>query len=70
VSRAVLVGTVPPTKEPLMPIRRLDHVASASPQLDAFQIQTLMSSFNEAQTLASSVQKKQDDTRNGIIGKI
>jgi hypothetical protein len=53
-----------------MPIRRLDHVASASPQLGNFEIQNLMSAFNQAETLSSSIQKEVDDTRNGVIGKI
>ena len=53
-----------------MPIRRVDHVASASPQLGNFEIQSLMSAFNQAETLASSVQKKRDDTASSTIGKI
>ena len=39
-------------------------------KLGNFEIQRLMSSYNEASTLASSVQKKANDTANAIIGKI
>jgi hypothetical protein len=38
--------------------------------LTNFEIQALMSQYNQAETLASSVQKKQDDANNGVIGKI
>jgi hypothetical protein len=34
-----------------------------------FEIQRLMSSYNQAETLASSVRKKHDDTASGIVGK-
>jgi hypothetical protein len=34
------------------------------------QIQTLMSNYNEAQTLASSVMKKKDDTAKAVMSKI
>lgn len=34
------------------------------------KIQTLMSNFSQAQTLASSVEKNADDSRNSVIGKI
>ncbi|MEM1298258.1 MAG: hypothetical protein AAGH68_03185 [Pseudomonadota bacterium] len=39
-------------------------------RLGNFEIQDLMSRFNQAETLASSVQKKTDDTKNAVIGKI
>jgi hypothetical protein len=39
-------------------------------KLGSFEIQSLMSEFNEAQTLASSVLKKKDDTGNAVIQKI
>lgn len=39
-------------------------------KLGNFEIQDLMSRFNKAEALASSVQKKKDDTANAIIGKI
>ena len=35
-----------------------------------FEIQRLMSAFNQAETLASSVLKKRDDTANAVIQKI
>ena len=35
-----------------------------------FEIQRLMSSYNQAETLASSVLKKSSDTAAGVIGKI
>lgn len=39
-------------------------------KLGNFQLQDLMNAYNQAETLASSVRKKQDDTNSGIIGKI
>ena len=42
----------------------------AQDRLGNFEIQRLMSSFNQAETLASSVQKKADDTASAVIGKI
>lgn len=39
-------------------------------KLGNFEIQDLMSRFNQAETLASSVQKKTDDTKNAVIGKV
>ena len=39
-------------------------------KLGNFEIQDLMSRFNQAETLASSVLKKQDDTKNAVIGKV
>lgn len=42
----------------------------AEDKLGNFEIQDLMSSFNQSQTLASNVQKKNDDTKSAVIGKI
>ncbi|MBC7778539.1 MAG: hypothetical protein H7125_00405 [Proteobacteria bacterium] len=42
----------------------------AEDKLGNFEIQDLMSQFNEAESLASSVLKKRDDTANAVIGKI
>jgi len=42
----------------------------ARDRLGNFEIQNLMSRYNQAETLASSVQKKADDTASGVIGKI
>jgi hypothetical protein len=42
----------------------------AQDKLGNFEIQRLMSAFNQAETLASNVQKKLDDTNKGIIQKI
>ncbi len=39
-------------------------------RLGNFEIQRLMSSFNQASALASSVLKKADDAANAVIGKI
>jgi bacteriocin-like protein len=39
-------------------------------RLGNFEIQNLMSRYNQAETLASSVQKKADDTASAVIGKI
>lgn len=44
--------------------------ASASPQLGNFEIQDLMSSYNQAETLSSNVQKKMNDTISGQQSKI
>jgi hypothetical protein len=40
------------------------------PSLSNFEIQQLTSQYNEAETLASSVQKKQEDTDNSVVQKI
>ena len=53
--------------------KRLDQSSSGldeQDKLDNFAIQDLMSDFNAAETLASTVQKKLDCTANAIIGKI
>jgi hypothetical protein len=42
----------------------------ATDKLGNFEIQDLMSQYNQAETLSSSVQKKMDDTSSGMIGKI
>ena len=42
----------------------------AQDKLGNFEIQDLMSRYNQAETLASNVIKKRDDTANTIIGKI
>lgn len=42
----------------------------AKDRMGNFEIQRLMSSYNQAETLASSVQKKADDTQSATIGKI
>jgi hypothetical protein len=39
-------------------------------KLGNFEIQALMSDFNQAQTLASSVLKKRDDAGNAVIQKM
>jgi hypothetical protein len=39
-------------------------------KLGNFEIQSLMSNFNEAQTTLSSIQKSAHDPNNTIIGKI
>lgn len=46
------------------------HHFRSRERLDSFAIQTLMSDYNQAGTLAASVQKKSDDTASGVIGKI
>ena len=42
----------------------------AQDRLGNFEIQNLMSRYNQAETLASSIQKKADDTASAVIGKI
>jgi hypothetical protein len=49
---------------------KMDTDLSNQDKLGNFQVQSLMSDYNEAQTLASSVQKKLDDTKSAVIGKI
>jgi hypothetical protein len=39
-------------------------------KLGNFEIQDLMSQYNQAEQLASNVLKKRDDTSNAIIGKV
>jgi hypothetical protein len=54
-----------------MPFRRTRFASlSSQDKLGNFEIQDLMSQYNQSQSLASSVLKKRDDTLNGIIGKI
>jgi hypothetical protein len=47
-----------------------DKDLQAQDKLGNFEIQGLMSDYNEAQTLASSIMKKKDDTGNAVIQKI
>ena len=42
----------------------------AEDKLGNFEIQDLMSTYNQAETLASSVLKKRDDTANAVVGKV
>ncbi|MFN0169734.1 MAG: hypothetical protein ACKV22_25205 [Bryobacteraceae bacterium] len=42
----------------------------ARDKMGNFEIQRLMSQYNQAETLASSVRKKTDDTTNAVVGKI
>lgn len=42
----------------------------AEDRLGNFEIQRLMSQYNQSEQLASSVQKKLDDTSNAVIGKV
>lgn len=39
-------------------------------KLGNFEIQRLMSQYNQSEQLSSSVQKKMDDTANAVIGKV
>lgn len=39
-------------------------------KLDDFEIQELMSAYNQAEQLATNVLKKRDDTQNSLIGKV
>jgi hypothetical protein len=48
----------------------LEAVSGGGEKLGNTRIQTLMSSYNEAQTTLSSILKSQHDTQNTIIGKI
>ena len=42
----------------------------AEDKLGNFEIQDLISTYNQAETLASSVLKKRDDTANAVVGKV
>jgi hypothetical protein len=41
----------------------------AQDRMGNFEIQRLMSAYNQAETLSSSVQRKINDTNNSIVGK-
>jgi hypothetical protein len=43
---------------------------NASEAMTNFAIQTLMSSYNQAESLANSVYKKSDDTASSVAGKV
>lgn len=47
-----------------------DVKTGAEDKLGNFEIQDLMSRFNQAETLASNIQKKTDDAQSAVIGKI
>ena len=53
-----------------MPSHRRRPSLRSNDALGNFSMQTLMSDCNQAETLASSVLKKRDDTQSSIIGKI
>jgi Skp family chaperone for outer membrane proteins len=42
----------------------------ASDRMGNFEIQRLMSEFNQAETLSSQLQKKREETKNAVISKI
>ena len=42
----------------------------SSDELENFEVQDLLSQFNQAEALASNVLKKRDDTANSVIGKV
>ncbi len=47
-----------------------DKDLQSQDKLDNTQIQTLMSDYNEAQTLVSNIQKKKGDADSSIIGNL
>ncbi|MEM7745911.1 MAG: hypothetical protein AAF409_19595 [Pseudomonadota bacterium] len=63
------VGMLLPAVQQAREAARMTSATEAD-KLGNFEIQDLMSRFNQAETLASSVQKKDSDTKNAIIGKI
>lgn len=68
------VESVDRNREAIDQLRRrfkesLEDVESGD-KLDSFEIQDLMSRVNQAETLASSVKKKKDDTTNSILNRI
>jgi hypothetical protein len=50
--------------------RFVDKDLQSQDKLGNFEIQDLMSTYNQAETLASSVAKKVNDTNAAVIGKI
>jgi hypothetical protein len=42
----------------------------ADGKMGNFEIQNLMSEFNQAETLSSQVQKKREETKKAVIGKL
>ena len=53
-------------------LNELSHVSGGGSRnrMGNFEIQRLMSAYNQAETLASSVLKKLNETTTGVIGKI
>ena len=49
---------------------KLDQDLQAQDKLGNSEVQSLMSDYNQAETLASSVMKKRDEAGNAIIGKV
>lgn len=49
---------------------QLAEANKSEDKLGNFEIQDLMSQYNQAETLAANVMKKRDDTGNSILGKI
>jgi len=52
-----------------MPSRRRPNLRAID-NLGTFSIQSMMSEYNQSETLASNMLKKRDDTQSSIIGKI
>lgn len=50
--------------------RRFATSLDAQDRMGNFEIQRLMSAYNQAETLSSNVQKKLDETQRSVIGKI
>lgn len=42
----------------------------ANGKMGNFEIQDLMSAFNQAETLSSQVQKKREETKKAVVGKL
>ncbi|GEM_PF-5777352 len=51
-------------------LEELTKELESEDKLGNFEIQRLMSAYNQAETLASSVQKKASETESSVIGKI
>lgn len=49
---------------------QLAEANKSEDKLGNFEIQDLMSQYNQAEALASNISKKRDDTSNSVIGKI
>lgn len=54
----------------LLPAVQAAREAARRSDQGSFEIQNLMARYNQSETLASSVQKKKDDTGNAVIGKV
>ena len=69
-----LLDKVALNPQPLPPRDPLNEAMASRPAVDdaltAFEVQQSMSALTQAETLASTVTKKMDDTQSSVISKI